>query len=65
MGIICLLLLLNMNSEGRLQIKHIDTFNSVESCRKFAEKFIERGVSFPEGTRLHCMETNKTGRLVT
>lgn len=55
---IYLLLFLYLSPQGKLDVKHINTFGSYEHCNQEAERI--RRLDPPEGSRFHCMETDKT-----
>jgi hypothetical protein len=59
---IFLLLILYMSPEGELDVKHIGTLGSQESCMEEKRKI--EALNPPAGTRVHCMPTAQTKGMI-
>ena len=55
---IWLLLILYVSPQGELDVKHINTFGSKDSCVQEGNRISQ--FQPPEGMKIHCMGTSKT-----
>ena len=55
---IWLLLILYVSPQGELDVKHLNTYGSKQSCMQEGNRISK--LNPPQGTKIHCMSTHKT-----